>query len=110
MDIGQHTTAGNCDIAEQLVELLVVAHSQLDVARHNACLLVVASSVACQLQDLSSEVLQHSSQVDWCSSAYTLSVAACLEEAAQTGYWELQTSLGRLAGALLGISATATLA
>jgi hypothetical protein len=37
MNIWEHTTAGNCDIAEQLVELL--AHSQLKFANSVDCAL-----------------------------------------------------------------------
>ena len=43
------------DVAEQLAQLLVVAHGQLDVAGDDAGLFVVAGSVACQLQHLSTE-------------------------------------------------------
>ena len=37
---------------QQLAELLVVAHGELDVARHDPVLLVVARRVAGQLQHL----------------------------------------------------------
>ena len=52
MDVGQHPAGGDGDGAEQLAELLVVAHGELDVARHDAVLLVVARRVARQLQHL----------------------------------------------------------
>ena len=45
-------TRGDSDIAQQLAQLLVIAHSQLDVAGDDTGLLVVAGSVACQLQHL----------------------------------------------------------
>lgn len=45
-------TGGDGDAAQQLAQLLVVAHGQLDVAGHNAGLFVVAGGVACQLQNL----------------------------------------------------------
>eukprot|EP01046_Picozoa_sp_COSAG06_P053452 COSAG06_NODE_9248_length_1947_cov_3.209416_1_plen_156_part_00 len=48
----------------QLVELLVVADGQLDVARDDAGLLVVAGGVAGELEDLGAEVLEHGGQVD----------------------------------------------
>merc|ERR1719433_401387 len=38
--------------------------------------LVIASSIACQLQDLSSQVFHDSSQIDWCSSSNTFSIVA----------------------------------
>ncbi|KAJ9506130.1 hypothetical protein QJQ45_016512 [Haematococcus lacustris] len=52
LDVGQHATGGDGDLAQQLAQLLVVAHGQLDVAGHDAGLLVVAGSVAGQLQHL----------------------------------------------------------
>ena len=60
MDIGQNTTGSNSDAAKQLAQLLVVAHSQLNVAWHNAGLLVVTSCVACQLKDLGCKIFQDS--------------------------------------------------
>ena len=59
VDVGQNTTSSNGHTAEQLAQLLIVAHCQLDVAGHNAGLLVVTGSVACQLKHLSCKVLQN---------------------------------------------------
>ena len=61
VNVGQHTTSSYGHTTKQLAQLLVIAHSQLNVARHNTCLLVVTSCVACQLEDLSCQVLQYSS-------------------------------------------------
>jgi hypothetical protein len=63
VDVGHHTASGDGHLAQQLAQLLVVADGQLDVAGDDAVLLVVAGSVASQLQDLGGQVLQHSSQV-----------------------------------------------
>ena len=63
MDVGEHTTLGDGHGAEKLVELLVVADGKLDVAGHNAGLLVVTGSVTGKLEDLSSEVLKDGSKV-----------------------------------------------
>ena len=57
MDVGQHTSAGDGHAAEQLVELLVVADRELDVAGGDARALVVARGVAGKLEDLGGEVL-----------------------------------------------------
>ncbi len=59
MDVGKHTTSSNSDTSQQLAQLFVIANCQLDVTGHNTSLLVVTGSVACQLKDLSSKVLQH---------------------------------------------------
>jgi hypothetical protein len=63
MNVGQHTTLGDGNASEQLAQLLVIAHSQLDVAGNDARLLVVAGSISCQLQHLSCKVFQHGSQI-----------------------------------------------
>ena len=52
-------TRGDGDAAEQLAELLIVAHGELDVAGDDAGLLVVARRISGQLQDLGCQVLQH---------------------------------------------------
>ena len=61
MDVWKDTTLGDGDTTEKLVELLVVADGELDVARDDAGLLVVAGSVAGKLEDLSGEVLKDGS-------------------------------------------------
>ena len=64
LDVGQDTSLGDGHTAQQLVQLLVVADGQLKVARVDSRLLVVAGSVAGQLEHFSGEVLQNSGQVD----------------------------------------------
>ena len=54
MDVGHDAAAGDGGAAEQLGELLVVAHRELDVARHNAGLLVVPRRVPGELKNLHS--------------------------------------------------------
>ena len=44
-------------LAQQLGQLLVVAHGELDVARHDATLLVVPRGVAGELKHLGGKVL-----------------------------------------------------
>lgn len=51
-------------MSEELVQLLIVADGELQMTRDDTGLLVVTSGVASQLKNLSSEVLQDSSQVD----------------------------------------------
>lgn len=57
MDVGEHSPRRDGHVRQQLVELLVVANRQLDVAGGDALLLVVAAGVSSELQDLSAEVL-----------------------------------------------------
>jgi hypothetical protein len=63
VDVGEDTALGDGHAAKELVELLVVADGQLDVAGDDAGLLVVAGSVAGKLEDLSGEVLEDGSKV-----------------------------------------------
>lgn len=64
MNVRQDTTLSNSDVAKQLVQLLVVADSELEVARNDTGLLVVTGGVASQFQNFSGEVLQDSSEVN----------------------------------------------
>ena len=52
LDGGEDAALGDDDVAEQPVELLVVPHSELEVSRDDARLLVVSSSVPSELEDL----------------------------------------------------------
>jgi hypothetical protein len=108
VDVGEHTTGSDSHTAKQLVQLLIVANSKLDVARNDASLLVVASSIAGQLKNLSGKVLEHSAEVDWSASTDAGSVLAALQIAMHTTNRELQTSLLRPRDGLatLGLAAT----
>ena len=80
MDVGQHTSAGDGDSSQQLVELLVVSDGQLNVAGSDTGTLVVASGVSGQLENLSGEVLQDGGQVDWRAASNASSIATLAEE------------------------------
>ena len=107
MDVWEHTTRSNGHRAKELVELLIVADSELDVAWDDAALLVVAGSVASKLKDLSAEVLEDRSEVHRSASADTGGVASLLEVAAYARNRELKSRLGRLGGRLRAALATA---
>ncbi len=110
VDVWQNTTLGNGDTAEELVQLLVVADSQQDVARNDAVLLVVTGSVTSELKDLSGEVLKDGGEVDWSTSTDAGGILALLQEAANSANRELEASSGGLGLSLLAVSlATATL-
>ena len=64
VDVGENTAGSDGDAAEELVELFVVAHGELDVPRDDAGLLVVAGGVARELEDLGAEVLEDGGEVD----------------------------------------------
>jgi hypothetical protein len=73
------------------------------VAGDDTGLLVVARSVASQLEDFSGEVLEDSGEVDGSTGTDTLSVVALPEETVDTADREGQTSLGGTAEEELAI-------
>lgn len=91
LDVGQHTTLGDGHAGEQLVQLLVVADGQLQVTRDDPGLLVVAGSVASQLEDFSSQVLHHGRQVDGRSGSNALSIVALAQQTVDTADGELES-------------------
>jgi len=93
MDVGEDTTSSDSGVAEELVQLVVVADSQLDVTGNDTGLLVVLSGVASEFEDLSGEVLKNGSEVHGGTSTDALSVATSLEEAGDSADGELKTSL-----------------
>ena len=56
VDVGDDTSRRDAHVVQELVELLIIADGQLDVAGDDADLLVVAGSIASKLQDLSCQV------------------------------------------------------
>merc|ERR1712167_433003 len=93
VDVGEDTTGGDGGVGEKLVQFLVVADSELDVTGNDSGLLVVLGGVACELEDLSGEVLKDGSEVHGGTGTNALSEAASLEEAGDSADGELKTSL-----------------
>ena len=54
MNVGQHTTLGNGDVAEKLIQFLIVANGELEMTRDDSGFLVVTCGVSSQLEDLGS--------------------------------------------------------
>ena len=79
-DLGHNATLRNDDVAKQLVELFIVTDSELEVAWDDALLLVVTCSVAGELENLRSKVLEDSSKVDWRAGSDARGVASFLPE------------------------------
>ncbi|KAH9825890.1 histone-fold-containing protein [Teratosphaeria destructans] len=67
VDVGEDTTLGDGDVAQQLVQFLVVADGELQVTGDDTGLLVVTGSVASQFQDLSSQVFENGCEVYRCT-------------------------------------------
>lgn len=98
VNVGQNTTRGNGDVAEELVQFLVVADGQLKVTGRNGLLLVVSSSVSGQLENFSSQVFQDGSEVDGSTGTNTLGIVSLAEETVDTTNGELESSLIRARG------------
>ena len=109
MDVGEDTTRGDGHVAEQLVQFLVVANSELKVPGDDAGALVVAGGVAGELKDLGAQVLKHSGQVDRSTTTEAGSEVLLAHVAGDTSDRELETSASR-ARHRLGGGAAATLA
>ena len=94
VDVRQDTTLGDGNVSQQLVQLLIVPDSELEMTGNDTGLLVVASSIASQFEDLSGEVLEHSGEVNGSTGTDTLSVVALAEKTVDTTNGERETGLG----------------
>jgi hypothetical protein len=104
VNVGEDTTLGNGDVAEQLVQLLVVADGELEMTGDDTGLLVVTGGVSSQLEDLSREVLKHGGEVDGSTGTDTLSIVALAEKTVDTTDGESETGLGRTTVVMLECS------
>lgn len=95
VNVGKDTTLGDGDVAEKLVQLLIVADGELEVARDDTGLLVVAGSVASQLENLGSEVLENGCEIDGSTGTDTLSIVALAEKTMDTADGESEAGLRR---------------
>ena len=92
LDVRQYTTLSDGHTREKLVQFLVITDGQLEMTGDDPGLLVVTGSISCQLEDLSSEVLHDSSQVDGGTSSDSLSIVSLAQVTVDTSYGELKTS------------------
>jgi len=92
VNVWQDTTLSNCDVTQQLVQLLIVTDGELEMTRDDTCLLVVTGGVASKFEYFSCKVFENSSEVDWSTSTDTLSVVALSQETVDTTDGECETS------------------
>ena len=92
MDVGQNPSLGDGDSSQKLVQLLIVPDGQLEMTRDDPLLLVVPGSVPSQLEDLGSEVLHDSSQVDGSSTSHPLGVVSLAQKTVDPSHGELKSS------------------
>ena len=109
LDVRQHTTLGDGDTGQELVQLLVVTDGQLEVTGDDSGLLVVSGGVACQLENLSGQVLEDGGQVHGGTGTDALGVVSFPQETVDTSDGELKSGPGRAGlGLALDFSAFAT--
>ena len=88
VDVGDNTARRDGRLAHVLVELFIVAHSQADVAGHDAVLFVVLGGVTGQLKELSGQVLKDGCHIHGCTTSDTLGEATLAQIAAQASNGE----------------------
>ena len=91
LDVGQDTSLGDGHTGQEFVQLLVIPDGKLKMTRNDPSLLVVTSSIACQLENLSGQVLHDGSHVDWGSCANTLSIVSLPQKTMDTSNRELKS-------------------
>merc|ERR550514_2216478 len=91
VDVGENTTGSDGGILEKFGELLIVSDGELDVSWDDSTLLGVLGGVACELEDLSGEVLKDGGKIDWGTSSNSLGVSSILQESGESSDWELKS-------------------
>ena len=104
VDVGEDTTGGNGGVRKKLVELLIVAHSKLDVAGDDSALLGVLGGVASELENLGGKVLKDGSEVDRGTGTDAGGRSVLLQEASDTADGELKSGSLGLGGSTGGRS------
>lgn len=101
VDVGEDTALRDGDVTQKLVQLLIVPDGELKVAGDNTGLLVVASGVAGQLENLGRQVLENRCEVDGRAGTNALGVVALPQETVDTANGEGETGLGRTAALMV---------
>ena len=94
MDEGDDSSLGDGDALQNLVQLLVILDGQQKVAGDDPQLLVVPGSVPSQLEDLGSEVLHDSCEVDRSATSHPGGVVSLPQQAVDPSNRELQAGPG----------------
>ena len=92
LDVWKNSSLSDRDSGQKLVQLFIVADSELEMSWCDTGLLVITGSVSGQLEDFGGEVFENSGQVDWCSGSDALSVVSFAKNTVKTTDWELKSS------------------
>ena len=96
VDIGEHASVGDSRLSDELVQLVVILDSQLQVARCDSFLLLLLGCVARKLADLTSEILKDGCSEDSSADTNLLTVATTLVHRVDSSYGEDDACLGTL--------------
>jgi len=94
VNVGEDTTLGNGDVAEKLVQFLIVSDGELEMTRDDTGLLVITGGVTSQFEDFGSQILEDGGEVDGSTGTDTLSVVTLAEKTVDTTDGESETSFG----------------
>ena len=94
MDIRAHTACGDGDPGQQLVQLLIIPHGELNMVGNNARLSFVFCSESCKLEHFCGKVFHDGSHVDWGSGADAVGIPALFQEPVDATHRELEPCLG----------------
>ena len=92
LDVGEDTTLGDGDTAEELVQLLIVSDGELKMSWDDSGLLVVSGGVSGQFENFSAEVFEDGGEVDWGTGSDSLGVVALSEHSVDSTDGELEAS------------------
>lgn len=101
LNVWQYTTLSDGDSRKKLVQLLVITNGKLEMSGDDSGLFVVSCGIACQLEDLSSQILQDCGEVDWCTGSHSLGIVSLSQETMDTTDGELEPGT---AGSSLALS------
>ena len=95
MDLGEHSTLRKGRGAQDLVQLIVVADGQLEMARCNGLLLLLFGGIPSEFDDLTGEILEDGGHEDTGTPTNLGGVATLPEHTVAATHWEDQISSGR---------------
>jgi hypothetical protein len=64
VNVWQDATLCDCNVSQKLVQFLIVTNGELEMARDDTGLLIIAGSVTSQLEDFGCKVLKNGSEID----------------------------------------------
>merc|ERR550514_1888539 len=94
VDHGEDSTGSDGARSHESVELLIVYDGELEVSWHDSASLVVLGGISCELENLSGEVFENGSHVDWGTGSNSGGSSRVSEVSGNSSNWELKSSLG----------------